>query len=73
MLMSLTSSFFCFLGNPNQITIFGESAGGGTVAMFLAIQSTWGLYQRVIMESGAVLLLADVDEQVNITTKIANE
>ncbi len=41
-----------FGGNPENITIFGESAGAGSVSVLLTIPSAKGLFQRAIMESG---------------------
>lgn len=43
-----------FGGNPNLITIFGESAGAGSVTNHLLSPRSWGLFQRAIMESGPV-------------------
>eukprot|EP01084_Bolivina_argentea_P112646 200889_1 len=40
-------------GNPNQITIFGESAGGLSVCMLLISPLAKGLFSRAIIESGA--------------------
>ena len=42
-----------FGGNPNNVTIFGESAGGMSVAILLAIPSARGLFHRAIIQSGA--------------------
>jgi len=42
-----------FGGDPNNITIFGESAGGMSVAILLAIPSSEGLFHKAIIESGA--------------------
>ncbi|MDE3144887.1 MAG: carboxylesterase family protein [Bacteroidota bacterium] len=41
-----------FGGNPNNITIFGESAGGVSVHSLLTIPSANGLFQKAISESG---------------------
>ena len=41
-----------FGGNGNDITIFGESAGGNSVINHLAQPASFGLYQRAIIESG---------------------
>eukprot|EP00940_MAST-03C_sp_MAST-3C-sp2_P001952 g1952.t1 len=40
--------------NTSKITIFGESAGSGSVANHLVQKSSFGLYTRAIMESGPV-------------------
>jgi para-nitrobenzyl esterase len=40
-----------FGGDPNQVTVFGESAGGGTVAALLAMPSARGLFHRAIAQS----------------------
>lgn len=42
-----------FGGDPNNITIFGESAGAMSVAILLAIPATKNSFHRAIMESGA--------------------
>ncbi|NVM45985.1 MAG: carboxylesterase family protein [Candidatus Lokiarchaeota archaeon] len=42
-----------FGGDSNNITIFGESAGGQSVTILLAISSSKGLFHRAIVQSGA--------------------
>ena len=42
-----------FGGDPNNVTIFGESGGGGKVDALMASPLAKGLFQRAILESGA--------------------
>ena len=44
-----------FGGDPKNVTLFGQSAGGGMVMSLLSIPSAKGLYQKAIVESGAAL------------------
>jgi len=41
-----------FGGNPNNITIFGQSAGGVAVHSLMTIPNAHGLFQKAISESG---------------------
>ncbi len=41
-----------FGGNPKNVTIFGESAGGVSVHSLITIPSAKGLFQKAISESG---------------------
>lgn len=41
-----------FGGDPAQVTVFGESAGGGSVLALLATPSARGLFSKAIVESG---------------------
>src|SRR5205085_9623853 len=40
-------------GEPNNVTIFGESAGGTAVCLLMVMPESKGLFQRVISESAA--------------------
>ncbi|MFN8300200.1 MAG: carboxylesterase/lipase family protein [Chitinophagales bacterium] len=42
-----------FGGDPNQVTIFGESAGAISVQSLMAAPSAKGLFSKAIVESGA--------------------
>src|SRR4030042_6975963 len=42
-----------FGGDPDRVTIFGQSAGGGSVLLLCSSPLAKGLYQRGISESGA--------------------
>ncbi|KAK8392786.1 hypothetical protein O3P69_014903 [Scylla paramamosain] len=44
-----------FGGNPDSVTIFGESAGGASVHMQMLTPKSEGLFHRAIMQSGSAL------------------
>lgn len=48
-----------FGGDPDNITVFGESGGGGKVGTLLCMPEAKGLFQKAIIQSGA---------RINITT-----
>ncbi|KAG7295675.1 hypothetical protein JYU34_021959 [Plutella xylostella] len=61
-----------FNGDPGNITVFGESAGAGTVTSFLTSKMTDGLFHKVIFESGiCVSDLFMVEENVIDRAKFA--
>lgn len=48
-----------FGGDPDQVTVFGESAGATSVLALMAAPSAAGLFHRAIAQSPALPLIAD--------------
>lgn len=48
-----------FGGDPNTVTIDGQSGGGGKVSTLMAMPSAAGLFQRAIVQSGSTLTTGD--------------
>jgi para-nitrobenzyl esterase len=44
-----------FGGDPGNVTIFGESGGGGKVSALLAMPAAKGLFHRAVIQSGAAV------------------
>jgi para-nitrobenzyl esterase len=44
-----------FGGDPQLVTIFGQSGGGGKVSTLMAMPAAKGLFHRAIVESGSIL------------------
>ena len=59
-----------FGGDIHNITIFGESAGGGSVSLLPLIKEAKGLFHRVIAESGSLALTYAKDECKSFTDKL---
>ena len=46
-----------FGGDPDQVTVFGQSAGGGSVAALLAMPRAAGLFRRAIVQSMPIVFV----------------
>ncbi|MFH0517909.1 carboxylesterase/lipase family protein [Streptomyces sp. M41] len=60
-----------FGGDPGQITVFGESAGAGSIAALLAMPSAHGLFRRAITQSVPGTFFSD-ELARDIATEIAS-
>ena len=50
-----------FGGDPENVTVFGESAGGGNIAALMRMPSASGLLHRAIIQSGALAPYDSID------------
>ena len=58
-----------FGGDPNKVTIFGDSAGGASVALHMLSPLSYGLYSQVILQSGtAAATFAGTDNKTAINS-----
>ncbi len=62
-----------FGGDPNNVTIFGESGGGRKVSTLLAMPDAKGLFHRAIIQSGPGLHLQPRDKSTEITVALFKE
>jgi len=62
-----------FGGDPNLVTIFGQSGGGRKVSTLMSMPSARGLFHRAVIESGAVLRLTPKDDAVGETDRLLAE
>ena len=56
----------CFGGNPDNVTIFGESAGAMSVGMLLAMPEARGLFHRAVLQSGAAHHVSLLERAVKV-------
>src|SRR5436190_9258081 len=59
-------SIAAFGGNPDDVTIFGESAGANSVATLLALPAARGLFAKAIAQSGAGAWVAERERAAEI-------
>jgi para-nitrobenzyl esterase len=60
-----------FGGDPEQVTIFGQSAGGMSVATLLTIPAAHGLFRRAIVQSGSAEATALDSDLALVTAEVA--
>jgi len=62
-----------FGGDPGNVTIFGQSGGGGKVGALMAMPSAAGLFHRAIIQSGSTLRQATPDRSGAIAAAVIEE
>lgn len=58
-----------FGGNPNNVTIFGQSGGGAKVTTLMAMPQADGLFHKAIVQSGSYYLQAMSSDQATAQTR----
>lgn len=59
-----------FGGDPGNVTIFGQSGGGGKVCTLMAMPAAHGYFHKAIVESGPTLRLGDDDRSRELAERI---
>jgi para-nitrobenzyl esterase len=61
-----------FGGDPGNVTLFGESAGGGSILHLMAMPSGRGLFRRAIVQSGATDYTLSPDQAASVAAQFAS-
>jgi para-nitrobenzyl esterase len=51
-----------FGGDPQNVTLFGNSSGASSIALIMSMPESAGLFQKAITESGAVSMTSGVED-----------
>ena len=62
-----------FGGNPENVTVFGQSGGGGKVTALMAMPRAAGLFHRAIVESGSMLKMPDPETTARLAAAVLKE
>ena len=62
-----------FGGDPGNVTIFGQSGGGGKVSTLLAMPAARGLFHRAIVMSGSAIRLNDRERAAKLAEAVLSE
>lgn len=62
-----------FGGDPGNVTIFGQSGGGGKVAVLMAMPAAQGLFHRAIIQSGPFLRALEPDYSQQVAQVLLDE
>lgn len=69
----INENITAFGGDPSNVTVFGESAGAGSVSLLPLIDEAEGLFQKVIAESGSIALTYSTEECQRLTEMLLDE
>ncbi|MCC6717681.1 MAG: carboxylesterase/lipase family protein [Acetobacteraceae bacterium] len=62
-----------FGGDPDCVTVFGESGGGGKVCTLMAMPAAKGVFHRAVVQSGGAVLLRTPARAARLTDAVLRE
>jgi para-nitrobenzyl esterase len=62
-----------FGGDPGNVTIFGQSGGGGKVTTLMTMPAAEGLFHKAVVQSGSMTLANKPEDGTKLTTAIMAE
>ena len=62
-----------FGGDPGNVTIFGQSGGGGKVSALLAMPDARGLFHKAIVQSGSSVRFAERERTVGLAEAVLKQ
>jgi para-nitrobenzyl esterase len=72
-LMWVKDNISAFGGDPDQVVLMGQSAGGKSVANLMVTPAAKGLYHRAIIQSGSVQCIRDTHTATELAKVVLNK
>jgi para-nitrobenzyl esterase len=66
-------NIIAFGGDPGNVTIFGQSGGGGKVSTLASMPMAKGLFHKAVVQSGSTLRLGDAEAAAKLAAAVVAE